>query len=134
MCIALQSVAMTPHHHHVDSLAFCIDCVHLCESTSCDDSDHDTVPGDHEPISCSPLEMLLTVQELSVFKSQISCTDHHMHCAHCTCLPCNVQTAALLDDSKASIIICGNNYNYVSSLYVTHVLSAIPPRAPDFLS
>lgn len=134
VCIALQSVAMMPHHHHVDSLAFCIDCIHLCEENACSESDHDTFPDDHEPLACSSQEMILTAPESFAFKAQISCIDHHLHCAHCTCLPCDINTFALLDDCLSSVIFCDHRQNVGSSLYVTHVVSAIPPRAPDFLS
>ena len=135
VCIATQTVAMVPHHHHVDSLAFCIDCVHLGESADeeCSCSDHDTIPEDQDPLGCSSQEMVVTAPETSFFKSEILCTDHHVHCLHCACLPCCAATAAALDNCKAEVIIDGLDDMFVPQRYLDCISTALPPRAPDFM-
>ena len=133
ICIATQTIAMIPHHHHLNSMAFCINCTHICESASCDDSCHDTIPEDQDPLGCSSKEMMLIVPETPAFKTEISCADHHLHCLHCTCLPCNVATVAVLDDSKSSVIINDLNNTFIPQRHLTSVRTALPPRAPDFM-
>lgn len=131
-CVAMQVVAVMPHHHHGENVHVCLDSAHAAGSEVHRDmcsvvhSNHGfpyTVCLSHGIVMAQP-----DVRDDSV---EEAVTDHMPDCC---CLHCTPQAAEFVSENLVETFLSGFSGDHSPESYLTtYITDALPCRAPDFM-
>lgn len=132
LCVAMQVVAVMPHHHHGESVHLCMDSEHV----SLRDADGNSRDASHShqgfPFAVCPSHSPVVAQpdprEEEVAQTV---TDHLPDCGCVHCAPKSVE--CISENLMAAFLSGRRRGDSAHSYLIVYLADALPCRAPDFV-
>lgn len=133
LCVLMQAVALTPHHHHGNGGSVCLNYTHLYEADVCGDVCADTGEHNGQPYAVCQSHTMTVAQPQERDEVVVEVSEHHDH--DCGCATCIGDAAEAAVEHMAAITINGiGEYNDSTNSYIReYFTAALPCRAPDFM-
>lgn len=147
LCVLMQVVAMTPHHHHAGDESVCLNYFHLndgvehdgcCDSASqahghdgcCDDHGHDNDPF----TTCNSHNLVITQPERERPETEVQ-VSVIIHPDNCFCGICgNLTDIAISEAASALTTVEYLTRPDIEPSLIRYISTALSPRAPDFMA